>query len=432
KFKMSAYPDLSSYGYKIEEELGCNREGGRITWKALNIQTQEIVVIKQFCFAQVNSSWSGYKAHQKEIEVLQHLRHPFIPQYLKSLETNDGFYLIQKYIAAPNCTTKRQLPVARVKQIATNLLDILIYLQQQEPPILHRDIKPENILLDTAFDTYLIDFGFSRPEKQEISGSSLFKGTPGFIAPEQIMQPTVASDIYSLGITLVYLLTDKDLTEISASASADNPYQLNLNLLLPDLERQFRGWLKKMTYAKQSQRFPNALSAKQALLQLDSPLESTSKITLNTSNQLNSLTESKVIVGTLGISTLTTITVWSVNYASSRIESSIINLAIAVLAAVAIGITQLGAATIASSDRQAKLQGIALSVAIPTILVAVSSLIWGLKEAVLISAAIAIAEIMVLSYCWWQISHWRSGNLLRVSSWLGAVSLAIILGLQLI
>ncbi|MEM9508023.1 MAG: serine/threonine-protein kinase [Cyanobacteria bacterium P01_E01_bin.35] len=429
---MSAYPDLSSYVYKIEEELGCNREGGRITWKALNIQTQEIVVIKQFCFAQVNSSWSGYKAHQKEIEVLQHLRHPFIPQYLKSLETNDGFYLIQKYIAAPNCTTKRQLPVARVKQIATNLLDILIYLQQQEPPILHRDIKPENILLDTAFDTYLIDFGFSRPEKQEISGSSLFKGTPGFIAPEQIMQPTVASDIYSLGITLVYLLTDKDLTEISASASADNPYQLNLNLLLPDLERQFRGWLKKMTYAKQSQRFPNALSAKQALLQLDSPLESTSKITLNTSNQLNSLTESKVIVGTLGISTLTTITVWSVNYASSRIESSIINLAIAVLAAVAIGITQLGAATIASSDRQAKLQGIALSVIIPTILVAVSSLIWGLKEAVLISAAIAIAEIMVLSYCWWQIYHWRSGNLLRVSSWLGAVSLAIILGLQLI
>ncbi|MEM7760298.1 MAG: serine/threonine-protein kinase, partial [Cyanobacteria bacterium P01_A01_bin.40] len=334
---MSAYPDLSSYGYKIEEELGCNREGGRITWKAVNIQTQEIVVIKQFCFAQVNSSWSGYKAHQKEIEVLQHLRHPFIPQYLESLETNDGFYLIQKYIAAPNCATKRQLSVARVKQIATNLLDILIYLQQQEPPILHRDIKPENILLDTAFDTYLIDFGFSRPEKQEISGSSLFRGTPGFIAPEQIMQPTLASDIYSLGITLVYLLTDKDLTEISASASADNPYQLNLNLLLPDLERQFRGWLKKMTYAKQSQRFPNALSAKQALLQLDSPLESTSKITSNTSNQLNSLTESKVIVGTLGISTLTTITVWSVNYASSRIESSIINLAIAVLAAVAIG-----------------------------------------------------------------------------------------------
>ncbi|MEM7761006.1 MAG: hypothetical protein AAF298_23185, partial [Cyanobacteria bacterium P01_A01_bin.40] len=142
--------------------------------------------------------------------------------------------------------------------------------------------------------------------------------------------------------------------------------------------------------------------------------------------------ESKVIVGTLGISTLTTITVWSVNYASSRIESSIINLAIAVLAAVAIGITQLGAATIASSDRQAKLQGIALSVIIPTILVAVSGLIWGLKEAVLISAAIAIAEIMVLSYCWWQISHWRSGNLLRISSWLGAVSLAIILGLQLI
>ena len=59
------------------------------------------------------------------------------------------------------------------------------------------------------------------------------------------------------------------------------------------------------------------------------------------------------MVGTIGISGLTTITVASINFALSHIEFSLINIAIAVLAAAAIGITQLGAATIASWDRQA-------------------------------------------------------------------------------
>ena len=290
---MSVYPDLSRYGYIIEQELGRNREGGRITWKAVSIETQQTVVIKQFCFAQANSSWSGYKAHRQEIEVLQQLDHPYIPRYLASLETDNGFYLIQKYIAASDCTRYRQLSWDKVKQIALNILDILIYLQQQTPPILHQDIKPENILLDEALHTYLIDFGFSRLENHEISSSSWFKGTPGFIAPEQIIKPTLASDIYSLGGTLVYLLTNKDLADISATASTDDPYQLNLDLLLPDIAPQFLEWLKKMTNAKLSQRFPDALSAKQALIELDSSLELADKASPSSARLRFALTPTK-------------------------------------------------------------------------------------------------------------------------------------------
>lgn len=422
---MNGYLDLSSYGYQIQEELGRNREGGRITWKAVQVKTKEIVVIKQFCFAQVDSSWSGYQAHQQEIEILQRLEHPYIPQYRESFETDHGFCLVQKYIAAANCTSLRNVTVAKVKQIACNILDILLYLQQQDPPILHRDIKPENILLDEALNTYLIDFGLAQPDKQEINGSRVFKGTPGFISPEQIIQPTLASDLYSLGITLVYLLTDKSLAEITATASADDPYQLNLNLLLPNnLDQEFYGWLQTMTNAKLSQRFPDALSAQQALIALDTVLPSIRPV--------NYATKSKIVVGTLGITGLTTIAVWSVNFALSRLDFSFVNLAIAVLAAVAVGISQLGGATIASSDPPARLQGALLSIALPPLLIGFSSLIWGIKEAVLIAAAVAIAETLVLSYCWWQISYWKSGGVVKIGSWLGAVSLAIILSLQLI
>jgi len=428
---MSAYPDLFSYGYKIESELGRNREGGRITWKGLNLETQESVVIKQFCFAQASSSWSGYKAYAQEIAVLQTINHMYIPQYLDSIETNDGFCLIQGYITAVNCSHYNSLSGAEVKKIAANILDILVYLQQQTPPILHRDLQPENILLDESLNAYLIDFGFSSLGSQEISSSSFFRGTPGFIAPEQIIKPTLASDIYSLGVTLVCLLTGKDIEEIRASVSADDPYQLKLNLLLPDLERPFFRWLEKMTSAKVSQRFPNAKEAKYALDRLDLPMKSSSREILSISNQLNLLVKPKVIVETFGISGLTTISVWIVNFAYIRVESTIIHIMSAILAATAISVTQLGAVAIVSSDRQAKLQGATLSIMIPIILVAVSGLIWGIEEAVSISAAIATAEIFILSYSWWQIFSEKSDSLVKTASWLSAIVIGIILGLKL-
>ena len=130
---MSVDPELLNRRYKIESELGRNREGGRITWKGIDLATQKTVVIKQFCFAQANSSWSGYKAYLQEIAILQTLDHDYIPQYLDSIETETGFYLIQEYIEAKNCNNYRSLTITEVKQVALNILNILVYLQQQKP-----------------------------------------------------------------------------------------------------------------------------------------------------------------------------------------------------------------------------------------------------------------------------------------------------------
>jgi serine/threonine protein kinase len=204
---MSGYPDFSQYGYEIVRELGRNREGGRITWLVKKIDTHKEVVLKQFCFAQAGSSWSGFNAHEREIQVLKGLNHPGIPSYLDSFGTNDGFCLVSEYINAPSLGECRSFSPEEIKQIAVSLLEILVYLQNLTPPVIHRDIKPENILVDEEMRVYLIDFGMSRIGSEEVSGSSVFKGTPGFIPPEQMRKPTLATDLYGLGATLVCLLT---------------------------------------------------------------------------------------------------------------------------------------------------------------------------------------------------------------------------------
>ena len=153
--------NLTEHGYQIREELGRNREGGRITWKAIEPSTQTTVVIKQFCFATLGSSWSGYKAYEREIKLLKQLDHPGIPRYLDSLETDNGFCLIQEYKDAVSLQDKQDLNLADLKIIITKLLEILVYLQQQTPPVIHCDLKPANILVDDRLNVYLVDFGLS-------------------------------------------------------------------------------------------------------------------------------------------------------------------------------------------------------------------------------------------------------------------------------
>lgn len=439
---MSDYSDLENYGYHIEEELGRNRQGGRITWKAEDIKTQKPVVIKQFCFAQDHSSWSGYKTYGQELSILQKLKHPSIPQYLTSIETDDGFCLVQEYIAANPCNVFRPLTIAEVRQVAAKLLDILIYLQQQTPPVFHRDISTGNILLDDSLDgclnVYLIDFGLSSLGSKEVSASSVFQGTPGFIAPEQIIQPTLASDIYGLGVSLVCLLAHKDISEVRAFTMADDPYQLNLKQLLPELDRQehqLLNWLKKMTNAKVSQRFSDAQAAKNALLEVNlsdlsvlaaSEFEATTIATLSPTTSYIKL---QIIAG-VAIAAVTAIATWSISFATSRVALNVPMIMIAVVATIAITITQLGAATIVNSDPQAKPQGIALGVILPVLLVGLSGLIWGIEQAVTISAAIALGEILLLVYFGGQLPS-KIGNLAQGGLWVGAIAIGISLGLNL-
>lgn len=276
---MAEFPDFSKYGYQIKRELGRNVAGGRITYLANQILTQNLstiqdnsenwVVIKQFQFATTSANWSDFKAHEREIKVLQSLDHPGIPKYLNSFETPTGFCMVQEYKEANSLGILRSFEPEQIKQIALDLLEILVYLQSLNPLVIHRDIKPENILVaeDAAgsLKVYLVDFGFAQMGGGEVAMSSMVKGTLGFMAPEQLFNRTLtpASDLYGLGASLICLLTATKSMEVGKLL--DENYHFEFRELLPKLSRRWISWLEKMVEADPKNRYGNAAEALAAL-----------------------------------------------------------------------------------------------------------------------------------------------------------------------
>lgn len=260
---MIDYPGFSELGYQLLRELGRNREGGRIAYLAHALKSNQKVVIKEFKFT--GADWFGGKAYERETQILQRLNHARIPRYLDSFETPEGFYLVQEYKDAPSLGLKRCYHPEEIKQIALSILEILVYLQQQVPPIIHRDIKPENILVDEQLNAYLVDFGLARFKGAKTAMSSFVVGTPGFMPPEEHFghMLTEASDLYSLGATVICLLTNTRAADIGKFI--DDKYRFNCQNLFPHLKPRFRLWAIRMVERNQHRRYRNASESLAAL-----------------------------------------------------------------------------------------------------------------------------------------------------------------------
>ncbi len=298
---ISTYPDFIDRQYQVQRELGHNREGGRISYLANRLDREdELVVIKQFRFLQTNANWQGFKAYEREIQFLQELNHPRIPRYLDSFQTTDGFCMVQEYKAAPTLSERRSFDRTEIKRIALSVLEILVDLQQRLPPIIHRDIKPENILVDEDCQAYLIDFGLARIEHQELAVSSIVAGTPGFMAPEELFNRPLnkSSDLYSLGVTIICLLTNT--RSIDIGHLLDDNYQFEFKHLITAVNPEFIVWLERMVAPNSRDRFPNAKTAMQKLQIIDLEHTHPPEIVLTENTQSFLTKHFKLSIGILG------------------------------------------------------------------------------------------------------------------------------------
>jgi len=261
--------------YEVQRQLG--KQTGRQTLLARDLQTQELVVIKQL-FLGGDFEWQDLKLFEREAETLKSLSYPSIPRYLDYLEIEEpdskGFALVQTYVEGKtleeHLRSGRTFSESEVKQLAKSLLEILIYLhEEQEQPVIHRDIKPSNILLHsrsahTVGQVYLVDFGSVQNQAAKFGGTITVVGTYGYMAPEQFGGRSVpASDLYGLGATLIYLVTGLHPTELSQHdlkiQFADRVSHLNPSLI------DWLGWMTEPSLEKRLS------SAGEAWLSLKNP-----------------------------------------------------------------------------------------------------------------------------------------------------------------
>ena len=125
-------------------------------------------------------------------------------------------YLMMEFVDGPNLRQVEQsgrLSPEQALQIIPQICEALQFAHDQG--IVHRDIKPENLLLDREGRVKITDFGIAKivginPEKTSLTGARDVVGTPHYMAPEQIENPTEVdhrADIYSLGVVFYEMLT---------------------------------------------------------------------------------------------------------------------------------------------------------------------------------------------------------------------------------
>ncbi|NCJ07056.1 protein kinase [Synechococcales cyanobacterium C] len=191
--------------------------------------------------------------------------HPQLPRLLDFFEVEKEFYLIQEYVSGATLQqeVRRSGPFdeGMSLEVLKEVLPILDYLHSQK--VIHRDIKPANIIRRTIDNRLvLIDFGAVKDQvsqtavaQEDEALTSFAVGTPGFAPPEQMaMRPVYASDVFSLGVTCVYLLTGKSPKDLGYSQTTGELEWQSLVSLSPN----FRALLNKMLAGSLRDRFTSA------------------------------------------------------------------------------------------------------------------------------------------------------------------------------
>lgn len=257
--------------YRLCEKL--SQKPGSQTFLATDLSNDTSVVVKLLLF-DAEFTWESLRLFEREAAALKALNHPAIPAYLDfadvTIGDRKGFLLAQTYIEAPSLQDwlqqGRSFSEAELQQIAKTTLDILAYLHSRQPSVIHRDIKPSNVLLTDRSghqpgQIYLVDFGAIQGPQQ--TGTITIVGTYGYMPLEQFGGRAVpASDLYSLGATLVYLATGQH--------PADLPQQ-DMRLQFADrvqLSAAFAHWLQWLLEPDVGQR-PQTVAI--ALEYFDSP-----------------------------------------------------------------------------------------------------------------------------------------------------------------
>ena len=188
----------------------------------------ELCAIKELIPSQSDTYFleKSKELFQREAAILYQIQHPQIPQFRATFEQDRRLFLVQDYVVGQTYKTlldDRQrhgqtFSEAEILQLLRQMLPVLAHIHTKG--IVHRDISPDNIILRDDNKPVLIDFGVVKELATRFQSANnpqpTTVGKLGYAPSEQIQTGRAypSSDLYSLAVTAVVLLTGKEPQEL--------------------------------------------------------------------------------------------------------------------------------------------------------------------------------------------------------------------------
>ncbi len=204
--------------FVLEQLLGYG--GSSAVFLAQDPVSSEKVAVKVFLprsTMDVQMQKNFYRRFLLEAEAASKLEHPYILSIYSYGQDHGLPYIVMPYMPGGTLSEYVRkhgpLSLSEAQRYLQQIASALDYAHEQG--CVHCDVKPANILLDGAGNAMLADFGIARltqPDapaaEKSVKSAEALMGTPDYISPEQALgQPLDGrSDVYSLGVTLFFLL----------------------------------------------------------------------------------------------------------------------------------------------------------------------------------------------------------------------------------
>jgi predicted Ser/Thr protein kinase len=197
--------------YEIIRELG--RGGTAVVYLARDTRLEREVAIKVLPEA-FDGSPVRRERLRREARAAATIAHPGIAQVFALEEDPSGLdFVVSEYIDGQTLSTVLAggaLPVARALATAVDIASAMAAAHARG--VVHRDLSPDNVMLTAAGTTKVVDFGLAQVatplHHERLTQAGLLLGTPGYMAPEQILgrEAGPAADIHALGLLLHEML----------------------------------------------------------------------------------------------------------------------------------------------------------------------------------------------------------------------------------
>lgn len=150
---------------------------------------------------------------ENEARIMASLDHPNIVKVLDYTDDSDRLAIVMEYLEGSTLSdyvkTNGALSPETASSLMLSILDAFQYAHDHG--IIHRDVKPSNILLDDKLTPKIMDFGIAKLlTDNSLTRTGTQMGTPTYMSPEQVRDVKDIdhrSDIYSLGVTLYFIIT---------------------------------------------------------------------------------------------------------------------------------------------------------------------------------------------------------------------------------